>query len=137
MLKICILYTPLLTSACSNFEFYERVLSRLPRNVFHYYNIIILQKSVAVHLVTVEPREVAVRSLVSPPGFGTQDAVRNARAFLRDARDSGCQLVSDVRLRCPGFARVAGPVRPLGSGLGSLPVRALHEEELTTEDELL
>ena len=93
--------------------------------MFHYYNIIILQKSVAVHLVTVEPREVAVRSLVSPPGFGTQDAVRNARAFLRDVRDSGCQPVSDVRLRCPGFARVAAPVRPLGSGLGSLPVRGL------------
>ena len=75
--------------------------------------------------MTVEPREVAVRSLVSPPGFGTQDAVQNARAFLRDARDSGCQPVSDVRLRCPGFARVAGPVRPLGSGLGSLSVRGL------------
>ena len=98
-----------------------------------------MQKSVAVHLVTVEPREVAVRSLVSPPGVGAQDAVRNARAFMRDARDSvpGCQLVGDVRLRCPGFARVTGPVRPLCSGSAPYLLGALHEEEHTTEDELL
>ena len=63
---------------------------------FLYYNIIILQKSVAVHLVTIEPREVAVRRLVRPPGFGRQDAVLNARAFMRDVRDPGCQPVGDV-----------------------------------------
>ena len=77
-----------------------------------------LQKSVAVHLVTPEPGEVAVRS--RPQGVRARDAVCNARAFLRDACVSvpGCQLVGDVRLRCP--ASVPGPVRPLGSGLGFL-----------------
>ena len=96
-----------------------------------------LQKSVAVHLVTPEPGEVAVRS--RPQGVRARDAVCNARAFLRDACVSvpGCQLVGDVQLRCPGFARVTGPVRTLGSGLGSYPLGALHEEELTTEDDLL
>ena len=118
---------------------------------FLYYNIIILQKSVAVHLVTDEPREVAERRLVRPPGCDRQDAVRNARAFMRDVRDpgsqpvrdvrlrfpgiaqvaapvrvSGCQPVGDVRLRCSGLVRVAVPVRPLGSGLGSLPTRGLR-----------
>ena len=84
-----------------------------------------LQKSVAVNLVTPEPREVAVRSLVSPPGVRAQDAVRNARAFLRDAcvPVPGCQLADDVRVHCLRPARVTGSVRPLGSGLGSLPVR--------------
>ena len=86
-----------------------------------------LQKSVAVNLVTPEPREVAVRSLVSPPGVRAQDAVRNARAFLRDAcvPVPGCQLAVDVRVRCLRPAQVTGSVRPLGSGLGSLPVRGL------------
>ena len=76
--------------------------------------------------MTDEPREVAERRLVRPPGCDRQDAVRNARAFMRDVRDPGSQPVGDVRLRCSGLVRVAVPVRPLGSGLGSLPTRGLR-----------
>ena len=86
-----------------------------------------LQKVVTDNLVTPEPRDVAVRSLVCPPGVQTQDADRNGRAFLRDAcvPVPGCQPAVDVRVRCLRPAQVTGSVRPFGSGLGSLPVRGL------------
>ena len=96
-----------------------------------------------VHLVTGEPREVA-ETPVRPPGCDRQDAVRNARAFMREVHVPGLHPIGDVHLPFPGLAqdvtpvRIPGPgrlrnsalvgipVRPLGSGLGSLPIRGLQ-----------
>ena len=88
--------------------------------------------------MAVEPRAVA-ETPVRPPGCDRQDAVRNARAFMREVHPVGAVhlpfhgLAQDVTPVCmPGSGRLRNsalvgiPVRPLGSGLGSLPIRSLQ-----------
>ena len=92
-----------------------------------------------VHLETGVPRAVAVTP-VRPPGCDRQDVIRNARAFMREVHPVGAvhlpfhgldQDVTPVRVPGSGHLRnsalVGIPVRPLGSGLGSLPIRSLQQ----------